>query len=390
MKSACWICITGGRSCDDADGPREKPLAEPAQASPISMTALRIAFLLESTVLCGGVKVVCNLASKLAAKGHKVKVISSEPAPNWYQGQLDFVQQDPFALEDGNSFDAVIATSFRLALAYYQYIDAGKIWHLVQGFEGWLLECRHLLHDIDQAYKLQIPKITISKDLALRLTKLYPDNFFISIDQGIEKEFFYPPQDWSRKAEQKPVSLFLVGPWSIAVKQIELGLKAFRLVSKAFSELQLVRICTVDTKRQEQSIVGSINEYHVHIHPDQIGQLFRSKNGLLLAPSGPEEGFGLPPLEAMACAVPVVMSDIPSFTSFAQPVDYARFVRHDDPEDMAAGICELLTSREKRKYLAWRGLQVTARYSFERMAERLERVIFERPKTEDGRLRIEY
>jgi glycosyltransferase involved in cell wall biosynthesis len=114
----------------------------------------------------------------------------------------------------------------------------------------------------------------------------------------------------------------------------------------------------------------------VHLSSQSIGELFRNKNGILLASSGPGEGFGLPPLEAMACAVPVVMSDIPSFQNFSQPADYARFVRHDNPADMAEGICELISDGTRRMQLAERGLQVAREYSYEQVAERLAGVLF--------------
>ncbi len=337
----------------------------------MSAAGLSIAFLLESTVLCGGVKVVFNLASALAAKGCQVYVLSSDTAASWFRGQLNFIVQNPFDADIVNRFELVVATTYRLAWTHAKYIEAGRLWHLVQGFEGDYFECGHLLEDIDQAYLLQIPKITISRDLARRLAARYPNNTFVSIGQGLEKDYFYPAQDWVQQIQVRPSSLFLVGAASISIKQVKLGLQAYALARRQYTDLKLVRISTVDTRDQEENIVGNISEYHVHIPPERIGKLFRARHGLLLAPSGPGEGFGLPPLEAMACAVPVVMSNIPSFTAFALPVDYARFVRHDDPEDMAAGICELIADQEKREYLARRGLQVTASYDFDSVASRL-------------------
>ncbi|WP_291322884.1 glycosyltransferase family 4 protein [Desulfonatronospira sp.] len=338
---------------------------------------LSIAFLLESTVLCGGVKVVFNLAAALSERGHLVRIISNEPFPDWSVNRLNFSANDPFDKSASAGFDLAVATTYRLAQAHFKDTGPGKLLHLVQGFEGDYQECRAFLGDINRAYQLQIPKITISRDLAQRLSGRYPENIFLPVGQGLENDFFYPSRNWEQKVLKDPSALFLVGPFDVSIKQIELGLKAYDLSLRKFPDLKLVRISTVDTRLREEAIVGRISEYHVHIQPKMIGDIFRRNNGLLLAPSSHGEGFGLPALEAMACAVPVVMSDIPSFRSFAQPQDYARFVRHDDPEDMALGICELMADMEKRRYLMQRGLQVSRNYCFKRMAESFEKVVME-------------
>jgi len=340
----------------------------------MAVSRLSIAFLLESTVLCGGVKVVLNLAASLNQRGHEVEIISSDRQPDWFKRKVAFTSSDPFKCT-GARFDRVVSTTYRLAAAHFRHNESGRHWHLVQGFEGGLSECRQMLPEIDMAYRLPIPRITVSQNLAEKLALRYPQNLFVPIGQGLETNFFYPPQEWRQKARHTPEFLFLVGPLRISVKQIESGLKAFGKARKKHPGLKLIRISPVDTRQQEEKIAGKINEYYVHIHPEKIGELFRTRNALLLAPSGPGEGFGLPPLEAMACAVPVVMSNIPSFTSFALPGDYARFVCHDEPEDMAAGICELIADQEKREYLARRGLQVAAGYDYDSVVSNLLEVL---------------
>jgi len=46
---------------------------------------MNIAYLLESTGLFGGVKVVLQQADALARRGHRVTVVSPEPAPEWFR-----------------------------------------------------------------------------------------------------------------------------------------------------------------------------------------------------------------------------------------------------------------------------------------------------------------
>ena len=342
----------------------------------MAVSRLSIAFLLESTVLCGGVKVVLNLAASLNQRGHEVEIISSDRQPDWFKRKVAFTSSDPFKCT-GARFDRVVSTTYRLAAAHFRHNESGRHWHLVQGFEGGLSECRQMLPEIDMAYRLPIPRITVSQNLAEKLALRYPQNLFVPIGQGLETNFFYPPQEWRQKARHTPEFLFLVGPLRISVKQVESGLKAFGKARKKHPGLKLIRISPVDTRQQEEKIAGKINEYYVHIHPEKIGELFRTRNALLLAPSGPGEGFGLPPLEAMACALPAVVSDTPGFRSFGEPADYARFVKHNDYHDMAAGVCELLSDVDKREYYALRGPQVAGGYSFESMADKFEKILHE-------------
>ena len=65
------------------------------------------------------------------------------------------------------------------------------------------------------------------------------------------------------------------------------------------------------------------------------------------------EGFGLPPLEAMASGVPVVCSDIPVFREVYG--DAVRYVDPYRPESIAEGVREVLTDDELAARFALRG-----------------------------------
>ncbi len=59
------------------------------------------------------------------------------------------------------------------------------------------------------------------------------------------------------------------------------------------------------------------------------------------------EGFGLPPLEAMACGAPVVSSRVPSIKE-----SVARIVSATDSKSLAKAIVELLTDEQARQSLS--------------------------------------
>jgi glycosyltransferase involved in cell wall biosynthesis len=79
------------------------------------------------------------------------------------------------------------------------------------------------------------------------------------------------------------------------------------------------------------------------------------------------EGFGLPPLEAMACGAPVVTSRIPVIEETSQGA--ARLVAPTDVAELTAALVELLTDEGARAHLSAAGLQRAAEYTWERTAE---------------------
>lgn len=81
------------------------------------------------------------------------------------------------------------------------------------------------------------------------------------------------------------------------------------------------------------------------------------------------EGFGLPPLEAMACGAPVVCS---SATSLPEAVgDAAEMVSPDNVFDISRGILEVLLNQERRRELIERGSRRCREFRWETTAARV-------------------
>jgi glycosyltransferase involved in cell wall biosynthesis len=87
------------------------------------------------------------------------------------------------------------------------------------------------------------------------------------------------------------------------------------------------------------------------------------------------EGFGLPPLEAMACGAPVIASRIPSLSEVLE--NNARFVEPLDEIALATAISELLANETERSRLSAPGLKHAAKFSWDKTA-RLTMEVYER------------
>lgn len=79
------------------------------------------------------------------------------------------------------------------------------------------------------------------------------------------------------------------------------------------------------------------------------------------------EGFGLPPLEAMACGVPVIASDIPTLKEVLG--NAALFIDPYSPENIASVIKDLISNQEKKKLLVNKGFERCSLYSWDKVAQ---------------------
>jgi glycosyltransferase involved in cell wall biosynthesis len=105
--------------------------------------------------------------------------------------------------------------------------------------------------------------------------------------------------------------------------------------------------------------------------PHPVLRVFYSRASAFLFPSL-YEGFGLPPLEAMAHGTPVLTSSASSLPEvFAQA---AMLVNPENIFEIARGIRQILTEDVLREALIRRGYELVQRYSWERSAEQVRDV----------------
>src|ERR1700726_2937812 len=105
--------------------------------------------------------------------------------------------------------------------------------------------------------------------------------------------------------------------------------------------------------------------------PHPVLRVFYSRASAFLFPSL-YEGFGLPPLEAMAHGAPVLTSSVSSL-----PEVFSQAALLANPEnifEIARGIRQILTEDVLRETLVRRGYELVQKYSWERSAEQVREV----------------
>jgi glycosyltransferase involved in cell wall biosynthesis len=145
------------------------------------------------------------------------------------------------------------------------------------------------------------------------------------------------------------------------------SIAAFREVRREFPGLKLVLVCSHPSVRESlrQCEDGVLPVGPVSL--DELVWLYR--NGLALVFPSLDEGFGLPPVEAAACGMPVVASDSGSLPEILG--DAAVLVSLSDEDGLASGVRSILENHSLRSGLVARGLDRAKRYTRLRVGKEL-------------------
>jgi glycosyltransferase involved in cell wall biosynthesis len=107
-----------------------------------------------------------------------------------------------------------------------------------------------------------------------------------------------------------------VGPSEADVKGIDVALEGLRQWRRQGGAFRLRRVSTHPPTRAERDL-GLADEYHFSLSPERMPYVYRASD-IFIGPSRPQEGFGLPVLEALATVEPSLLSDTPGHREIAE------------------------------------------------------------------------
>jgi glycosyltransferase involved in cell wall biosynthesis len=136
--------------------------------------------------------------------------------------------------------------------------------------------------------------------------------------------------------------------------------KEFRLVlagDRGWKNDEIMELIDSSKKHCSIDYIGYVNER-------TLSELYQTAS-CLVYPSF-YEGFGLPPLEAMACGCPVIVSNVPSLQEVCK--DAAYYVDPGSIESIANGIYRVLTDSDLRRNMEKKGLERARNMTWENSA----------------------
>ncbi len=206
----------------------------------------------------------------------------------------------------------------------------------------------------------------------------------IEVPNGVDTDIFYPGIDSSELREKynlvpdTSVILF-VGALDTAhlFKGVRFLLEAFAQIGSANAILMIVGEGDMRESYQEEARRLGINDRTIftgNIHHECLGAYY-SLADVVVLPSTSVESFGMVLIEGMACAKPVVATNLPGVRSVVDDGQDGFLVEPGNTDQLAERVQFMLDNPEFRKQMGEKGRKkVEVKYTWRRVAQRLELV----------------
>ncbi|MCG3198138.1 MAG: D-inositol-3-phosphate glycosyltransferase [bacterium] len=216
----------------------------------------------------------------------------------------------------------------------------------------------------------------IRKQVALRSYPLADKRVYISraiadliaLDQpphilrcGVDLSIYHPLTE--RPARGGKLRIGLIGRFSKR-KGLQVFFPAWETLTDLHDQAEVVVWPTFSWTPRELPTNATVYEV---CGDEALARFYRSLD-LFVFPSL-FEGLGLPPLEAMACGTPVVLTDSVGVREYAMHEGNCLMVPPGDPSALASAIRRALEDRALRERLAENGLATVPRFTWENMVE---------------------
>lgn len=199
-----------------------------------------------------------------------------------------------------------------------------------------------------------------------------PEEKISVIYEGVDHNLFKPVK---RRMSDVPYILFVGSEHPR--KNLAGLLKAFKKLKKEkrFKDLKLVKVGKAggreaDFRKQTLEAVRALElekeiEFTEFVLEEEL-PIYYSGAECFVFPSL-FEGFGLPPLEAMACGCPVIVSNVASLPEIVG--DAGRLIDPHDENDLANALFEVLSDSQLKRELSTKGLERARQFSWEKAAK---------------------
>jgi glycosyltransferase involved in cell wall biosynthesis len=332
---------------------------------------MKIVYVVESLELAGGVKVIVEHAEELAGRGHDVSIVTKHVQRDWMTVRVPVAVVGRFDATTLPSADVHVATWFPTVVPTVRAGTARKVFHLSQGYEALYPNMENRLDEIDEAYRQDVPKLLTSRHLIALFEGRFPGPYFV-IPPAIRAADYEPVE--GKTAPAAPPVIGVVGPFEAANKGIRVALAAVLRLRAAGREVRVHRASQLPLGAAESALCPP----DLYLHGASVSGMARFYRGvdLMIHPSFEAEGFPVPPFEAMASGVPIVLTDIPSFDPL--PSDLVSRVRRGDDEAMARESARLLDDAALWARRRERGLELArGEYTLRKAGDVLEKILLD-------------
>lgn len=316
---------------------------------------MRVTFVLPGRGLYGGIRVVAAYGNMLRERGHDVTIVCMRSAwPRRPGAVLQRVYSD-FCTRTGLKRDHLHGFAGELRSA-----RADDIAHVVPAGDlvvatHWLTahpvfdlpentgtKCYFLQHyeahsfdpdKVDATWRLPMRKLVVARWLQELAAQRFDDPTAIHVPNGIDLHQFDAPP---RGLHTHPTVGLMYSPaqW----KGCDTALAAIEIARRSIPDLHIVLFGASEPDNNKP--LPPDTTFHVRPRQEDIAAIYASTDVWLMASE--TEGFGLPPLEAMACRCPVVVTRCGGPDDYLEDGTNGYFVDVGDADAMARRIVEMV------------------------------------------------
>lgn len=293
---------------------------------------------------------------------YRIKVMSGKDRPDWFKldPMVKIIRIENLAAENVPDTDVTIATANETAdwLAAYPQ-SKGKKFYFIQDYEIWTRN-KEL---VDSTWRMPLKKIVIAQRLKKLAETRFHEQVCGVVPNGIDTEQFFNENKKINTAK-KILMMYHV----LEKKGFFDGLKAFLIAKDKHSEISLTLF---GAYRPGPEIAGY--DFYYRPTPEELRKLY-CQSDIFIWPSR-EEGFGLPPMEAMACKCAVISTDTGAIRDYAIDEQTVIIVPPNKPDQIGEKIIELIENEKKLSRLSLAGYEKIRGFTWERSTAMLEKII---------------
>jgi glycosyltransferase involved in cell wall biosynthesis len=339
------------------------------------------------TGLTGGVRVLLEIANGLVDRGHNVTITSLGKGNEheWYplKADINYVQE-PF-FEKAITFglqrifpsdfathrniknltniipecDINVATYCLSAFSVFNSEKGIPFYHM-QHYEPLFFRDNYQKKLSEQTYYLPLNKIANSIWLKNQIKEKYGYDLPV-VNPAIDHSVFYP-RDVEKDTDKLRVVCFgKQADW----KGFREALDAMKIVMKDRSDVEFV-VYGANQPSYESDVPYTFMKFP---SDDELAELYSSAD-VVFCPSW-YESFPLPPIEAMACGVPVVTTRYGT-EDYAFDGENSLVVLPRDPRALASSISKLLDDENLRESFKKEGQRTAKEFTWDRTVDNVE------------------
>jgi len=269
--------------------------------------------------------------------------------------------------------DVAIATWYPTALSVW-LSNVSKPLYFMQDFH-------ELVQEADGIYGLRLFETTLRLSFHFLANSTYTRNIILNYNKearvtvtgvGVDLNTFYSRGTRILDSNGKPIIMAIIRDERF--KGGDVAIRALNLVNKK----QPIHAILVGSRRTIDKLFKEVKpefRYTIfsNVDDETLAKLYSSSDIFIF--TSYKEGFGLPPLEAMASGTAVVTTDCGGIRDYAVDGYNSLIVPPGDPAAIAEAVIKILNDQRLRDKLIQGGLETAKQWTWNRVVDKFEEAI---------------